>query len=448
MSECGTGKTYVACAVVHELKTPTLVICPKIAAFQWHEAAAHFGDTISAIGYEKLRTGRTPFGTWERMPDNDDREYHQCQCCQRKMAPDDKLPCYAHHLGIHCIVVKRKPWDYGRFTFHRSIETVVFDEVQRCGGDSLNADMLIAAKRDRLRVLGLSATLASSPLQMRAIGYTLDLFQHPSQFLRWARQYGVRWDQAFRGEHWFKTPEQQTYIMGTIRDTILPSRGVRVTTASIPGFPEVDISSELYDLEESGRINEIYEEMFEALADLDKRSESDETPLTLMLRAQQRVELLKVPIVVELAQDSIEKGFSIGIFVNYRQTMDELRERLKCDCFIDGSPDGVRHRQRSIDRFQTHKSSLILVNTAAGGVGLSLPDLDGKHPRGGLVFPSYSAQTLKQVFGRFPRDSSKSKSFYRVLLAAKTADVKIHKALKAKLNNLDSLNDGDLMPGC
>jgi hypothetical protein len=33
-----------------------------------------------------------------------------------------------------------------------------------------------------------------------------------------------------------------------------------------------------------------------------------------------------------------------------------------------------------------------------------------------------------------------------VLLAAKTADVKIHKALRAKLNCLDALNDADLLP--
>src|SRR4029079_18444583 len=125
---------------------------------------------------------------------------------------------------------------------------------------------------------------------------------------------------------------------------------------------------------------------------------------------------------------------------------EELRARLKCDCFIDGSPEGVRGRARSIAAFQTHESRLILINTAAGGAALSLPDLDGQHPRGGLAMPGYSAEKLRQVFGRFPRANSQSRSFYKVLLAAKTADVKIHKALRAKLNCLDALNDADLLP--
>jgi hypothetical protein len=40
----------------------------------------------------------------------------------------------------------------------------------------------------------------------------------------------------------------------------------------------------------------------------------------------------------------------------------------------------------------------------------------------------------------------KSKSIYRVLFAAGTRDERGHRLLSPKLNNLDTLNDGDLLP--
>lgn len=447
LSDCGTGKTYVACAVISELKTPTLVICPKIACTQWRAAAAHFGDSLSVIGYEKLRTGRTPYGRWERQLGNEDRDFFKCQCCQLVVDFENFVPCYCHPLGIHCIVRKTLRWNYGKFTFNPAVRTVIFDEIHRCGSDSLNSDMLIAAKRQGLRVLGLSATLASTPIQLRAIGYALDLFPHPAQFAQWARKYKVRYDASFHGYHWFASDAQQATILANIRRTIIPDRGVRVTTGEIPNFPEVEITAELYDLDEAPEIARIQRDMVDALRILDQRVGQDvETPLTIQLRAHQRVELLKVPLAVELAQDYLAKGISVGIFVTFKQTMSELRRLLKCDCFIDGSPEGVRSRQCHIDRFQNNEAQLILVNSNAGREALSLHDLHGGHPRGGLVFPGYSATALRQVFGRFPRDGGHSRSFYRVLLAANTGDVAIHRALRAKMNNLDALNDADLLP--
>lgn len=443
-SDCGVGKTFSACAVMSALGLSSVAVVPKIAVSQWQDAAEHFEDTISVVGYEKLRTGRSPFGTWENMPQGDeDRDYFQCQCCQLRVDFDNFQPCYCHPLGIHCVVNKRKPWDYGKFSFHPKVEFVIFDEIQRCTAlNSLNADILIAAKRQNLRVLGLSATLASSPLQFRALGYMLGLFGAPQGFVPWARRYGVRYDLNFHGLHWAVGAEKQLGVMRDIRSSIIPSRGVRVSTADIPGFPEVDIQAELYDLDDDAR-----KEMAAALNSIaEQAAKHQSTALVEESSAAQRVEMLKVPLAVELAGDYLEKGYSIGIFVNFRRTMEELMLRLKCDCIIDGSTAGVKNRAKNIEAFQTHRSRVILINVAAGGAALSLPDLDGEHPRAGLVMPGYSAEKLRQVFGRFPRANSKSRSLYRVLLAAKTGDIKIHRALRAKLNCMDALNDADLLP--
>lgn len=454
-SDTGTGKTYTACAVAATLKRPTLAIVPKIAVSVWERAAEYMGEPMSVIGYEKLRTGRTPFGRWDRVPPTEfggRGETLVCETCQQVVDLVKYNPCYCHPQGIHCVKVKKKPWDYGKFTFAPEIEQLIFDEVHRCNGkDSLNADVLIAAKRQGIPTLGLSATAACTPLQMNALGYLLGLHTGGHDFYRWAARYGCRKDPVFHGWKWMVSASKQAGIMTEINSKIFPEHGVRLRTADIPGFPDREIIPELYDLEKAGQIDKLYAEMSESLEALKKRSEMDKAPdhpLTLMLRAQQKIELLKVPLAVELASDYAAKGYSVALFVNFSQTVAELRRRLKCDCFIDGSPEGVRGRSQSIDLFQRNASNKIVVNSAAGGVAVSLHDLDGEHPRVGLVMPTFSATVFRQLLGRLHRDGGKSLALYRVLLAAKTIETKIYRALTAKLDNLDALNDSDLNPVC
>lgn len=468
-SDMGTGKTFVAAAVATILQLPTLVVCPKVAVTAWERAAARFDEKFSVLGYEKLRTGNTPFGWWDNpLPADADLDYFKCQCCQLRVDLANAQPCYTHHLGIHCIETKRKSWNYGKFNFHPGVRLVIFDEGHRCGGlDSLNAEMMIAAKRQNIKMLMLSATAACNPLNMRALGYNLDLhndkvdgtLNHPKtgrpiylakpNFFRWAAQYGCRRDVRFHGFRWMVGRDRQLQVMAEIRDSFLAQRGVRVTVDEIPGFPERDVTAELFDLEEGGAINRLYDEMASAIVELAERSADDisaDHPLTKILRARQKVELLKVPVAVELARDYLDKGYSVGIFVNFSQTMSELRARLKCDCFIDGSAAGVKYRQRSIDAFNENTERLILINSEAGGVAVSLPDTSGDHPRIGLVFPGFSAVTFRQILGRFHRENGKSRCHYRVLFAANTVEVTAHRNLRAKLDNLDQLNSEDMMP--
>lgn len=466
LSDMGTGKTFVAAAVAAAKKWPTLVVVPKVAVTAWHRAAEHFNDSFSVLGYEKLRTGRTKFGWWDNPLPSDPSEldFFKCQCCQLRVDFNNYTPCYCHPRGFHCLETHRKSWDYGKFNFHPAIKLVIFDECQRCSGmDSLNADMMLATKRQNIKMLGLSATPASSPLGFRALGYNLDLhndktdmisdyntgtqYRLKPNFFRWAAQYGCRKDSRFHGFKWMAGKAKQLGIMAEIRASIVPARGVRVAISDIPNFPKCHVSAELYDLEGSGEIDRLYAEMAESLTVLDQRAALDhENVLNVILRARQKIELLKTPIAVELANDYLEKGCSVGVFVNFRQTMDELRRRLKTDCIIDGSPAGIRNRQTNIDSFNDNDDRLILINTEAGGAALSLPDLDGNHPRVGLVFPGFSAMMFKQLLGRFPRESSKSASLYRVLFAADTVEAKMHRALSCKLDNLDALLDDDLTP--
>lgn len=451
LSDCGTGKTYTAAAVLQALDEPTLAVVPRIVVPQWHEALGHFGGKISVIGYEALRTGRTGYGWWDNTPPAAFKreEYFKCTICQCVVDLDNFSPCPHHPAGFHCLEVKKKAWKYGKFNFHPNIRRLVFDEAHRCAAiDSLNADMMFAARRQGIPTLGLTATAACSPLQMKALGYLLGLHQG-ANFYQWTRQFHCGKIPGMPGWHWLAGKDKQRADMEKINRLIIPSRGVRVSIADIPNFPKRTVTSELYEIDGAEEIDRIYrEEILPLLADLEKRKAQDvaiEHPLTMLLRARQKVELLKVPMIVERAKDLMESGNSVGIFVNFALTIRALSKLMKCPRVIDGNtPDETR--QRIADDFNNDRHRDVIINSAAGGVGLSLPDLNGFYPRHGLVSPPLCARTFLQLAGRFHRESSKTPCFYHVLLAAKTVEEKVHKQLRLKLNNLESLNDGDFVP--
>lgn len=450
-SGTGTGKTYTGAFVASSLGLPCLVVGPKVSKSPWSRAANHFRDSFSFCNYELLRAGNTNFGGWDKYKPG--KDYLVCEVCQCKVA---EQPCPYHPRGIHCVTRKRTAPVYGNFSYHPAVRFLIFDEEHRCNGlDSLNAELLIAARRQGIKTLCLSATLAQSPLQMRALGYALDfhadkreydilragkLIEVPS-FFSWVHRYKCRQDQRFGGMHWFAGAEDQKRIMKEIRDQIFPSRGIRIRSEDILGFPKRVILPELYEVPEAG---EQYERMKEAIEKLRITSLSDknpEHPLTLILRARQKIELLKVPIAAELAEDDFEKGHSIVFFVNFRQTIDELLKFFPDAGVIDGQ---TGNRDGVIDSFQANELRRLIVNNEAGGVCLSLHDLHGDFPRMGYFFPNFSATSADQVFGRLQRDGGKSTCYYRVILAENTVESRIYSALRRKLGAMGALMDGTL----
>ena len=134
---------------------------------------------------------------------------------------------------------------------------------------------------------------------------------------------------------------------------------------------------------------------------------------------------------------------SIVLFMNFTDSIDALSERLKTKCIVDGR-NKKREREKNIDNFQNDKKRVIIVNTQAGGAGISLHDLNGKYPRMALISPSYSAIVLKQCLGRVHRDGAKTKALQRIVFVANTVEEKVCESVKEKLGNLDLINDGVL----
>jgi hypothetical protein len=452
-SETGTGKTYVAAAVLAARPLPTLVLCPKIVVSAWKEAANHFGDSVSSMGIEMVRTGRTPFGRWKNQPPPGylSEKFFKCQCCQRIVDLDKFEPCYAHHLGIHCLIPKKKEWRYGEFIWNRAVKRIVFDEAHRMGGiDTLNGRMLVSAKRQGIQTLSLTATPACSPLNLWGLGELLGLHAGGPDFYRWARRHRCGTVPGMQGFRWLAGADKQVGIMRDIHHEIFPSRGVCVRTSDIPGFPERIVTADCYDIENPQVVDSLYRSMADALAALEEKKSFDadpEHPLTKILRILQKLELMKVPVAEELTRDYLAKGYSVALFVNYRQTVDELCARLHTTCLIDGRQTGSpAARQECIENFQSNRSRVIVANNEAGGVAVSLHDKHGGHPRVGLVMPMHKVTSLKQVLGRLPRVGGKSPAIYKVILAAGTYEEQMRRTLNKRVNSLDSLLTGDFFP--
>jgi superfamily II DNA or RNA helicase len=390
-SETGTGKTVCGAEVARVANAPTLVVCPKAVIPSWERELAERGVKADVINYEKVRGGKTKFGKW---------------------------------------VNKRWVW-----TIPESL--IIFDEAHKCSGiGTQNSKILIEAK-DRHAVLMLSATIANNPLQMRAAGWVLGAHAL-GNFWQWTAKYGCvknRWNgMEFGGTI--------SHIQALAQS--ISHRCARMTQEELKDhFTETMIVTE--PLEFGDEIREIYREMEDELAVLeaaekhDSKSEAAEA-LVKQLRARQRVELLKVPVIKDMVEDLLAEGKSIAVFVNFKATLDALAEKLGTRATVHGDQT-TDERQQHIDGFQNDQERVIICNIAAGGVGVSLHDVTGQFPRAAIISPSWNEKDIIQTMGRVHRAGGKTPSMQRILFAAGTVEEKVQQSVVKKIKRLKTLNE-------
>ena len=404
-SDTGTGKTVVALTVAQRLGLSPFVICPKAVVPSWTEWAESFGFTdFTVINYEKLRAGTTKF--------------------------------YKKKSAYKGQFLKIKPDSH----------IIIFDEDHRCKGyKSENSKLMVAAKSMDFPTLCLGATSCTNPIEMRALGYVLDMHNN-SNWWNWCLKNGCKkgtfgglvfrgWNTVLKGFH--------DHIYGS-------GRGSRIRIADLPSgsFPETLIVADGYDVKGSSYITGLYDDLKVSIRDIENKINTDDSALTLQLRARQEIELVKVPIFESLAKDAIECGHSVVIFVNFRDTMEALTKRLSTAAdisFVYGAQDSFT-RDLEVKRFQKNETRICICMTQAGGTGLSLHDEHGDHPRVSLISPSFSAIDLRQALGRVHRATGKSPSIQKIVFANDTIEMGVCKAVREKLNNIDLINDDEMNP--
>jgi len=389
-SDTGVGKTYVAAFTAKELGWKVAVICPKSVIPSWKAALESIGVPYLFISnIEALRFKGTYF-----------------------KKDKDSIFEYRWHLPERVLLI--------------------FDEAHRfSGSDTGNAKILASAPKP---VLMLSATCADSPVHLRAIGHQLGIV-HWDKWYAWCFQNGCVKNLPFNGLKFVGGQE----VIERLHKQVFGEKGIRLRISDLgDAFPSNSIEAVPITVDDADAINAEY---VEALQQLEAEAP---TYAVQLLRARQISEHLKVQSIVEMTEDLLKEGKSVAIFVCFRDTLDLISKNFPNGSLIFGEQDPL-DRQEAIERFQSNVSSVIVSTIQAGGVGVSLHDLEGDHPRVSLICPSFSAVDVKQALGRIHRNGAKTPCIQRILFAAETVEEQVRRKVEQKIDRIDLLNDGDLV---
>lgn len=320
---------------------------------------------------------------------------------------------------------------------------------------SQNSKMLRYAKGTKARPMYnvlLSATAASDPTEMKASGYLLGLHEYVN-FMHWAKQLGCNLD-PWNNLKFTESKKKATVYLAELRESIYPEKGVKISRAQMAEFfSNTQLIDDPLDFGDDGAIAKLYDEMETYIEELDAKEMMDNPDpaaeaLIAMLRARQRVELLKVSLIVEMIQEAVAEGFHVAVFLNFNDTIRALNEKLGGSVPIVWGTDPETKRQqtdeernRAIDSFQSNVDNIILLNIEAGGVAINLHDELGGAPRLALISPTWNEKSLQQVLGRVDRAGAKTDTLQRILFAAGTIEETVREALARKLENLKSLHE-------
>lgn len=456
-SDTGTGKTYTSVALIKMLKLKPLIICPKSVINSWLKVIKMFNLEILGISnYEALKCGKMY---------NESMEYIKCPFINKIIESDkkhtdsiisnNKSPSINLMDGSDNKKIKEDTEDKedkeDKYEF--IIPTfagkepndlinnfiIVFDEAHRCKNfKTTNSKILIAAYQAKIKILLLSATISDKIECFKPFGYILGYYDKINTYNIWLRRQLM----VFKVLHDKTNFTEDQKRIDIIHRRLFPNKGSRMKISLLGNlFPSNQIINQTYYLADHDKINKLYQEMNQALADL-KVKELRATALGRIIRCRQHIEILKVPIFLELAEDAIENGYNVAIFVNFHETLEHLAFQLDADCFIHGK-QGLEERIQCIEDFQSNKKNIIIAIIQAGSVGISLHDLHGT-PRMSLISPTWSGQDLVQCLGRIHRAGAKTPAQQKIILCADTYEEQISKIIQKKLTNISGINDCDL----
>jgi superfamily II DNA or RNA helicase len=423
LSDCGTGKTFVGCEMIRRLGEPTLVVCPKISMTNWKRAGDFMGTDFDVLNYDKLRRGDTPYLRKEVVAHRN-----------KKVKQEDGT-----------VKIVRVP--IYRYVWAKEVKRVVFDEAHRCSAlDSLQSTLLRDAVSQGKNPLMITGSVAESPLQLKSIGYAFGLHDN-TNFWWWAQQHGC-FKPPFGGLKFTTSSERAAEIMGKLHAQIFPEKAIRIRVTDLGDYYKgYVLDCPLIDVPNPAEIDRLNSEIAAALEDLEKRIEergsTEEHPMTKLLRARQRLDLLKIPAKAELAKDLLATGHTVFLFENFSESITQLRLLFpEAGVIVGDTPQ--EERQRIMDAVQCDELRIVLLNQQAGGECISLQNITGRYRRASIVSHQHSAKTFRQVIFRTARSGATESALVLMPLVAGTVEEGIKKSVERKSLCLDSLNDGDL----
>lgn len=425
LSVMGTGKTYVACSIANELGLPVVVICPRNAKNNWRKVLDNFKiRDYNLINYETLIRGNSPYLKYDL------KKFHRTSDWWKSEG----------------VILKFKKNSF-----------IIVDEEHRCKGQkSLSSDLLLALKnkqkKNHYKLLGCSATAATSVWDMRAWGYSSDLHQGYN-YKSWCKNHGVRYN-AYGSIDWDADQADARDGLFRIHDKIFnedatAGRLKREDFGDL--FPDNILHSKVFDIgTNADKLTDVYNTMQSEISALDDRSASYKNHIfAIMIKARRKAELLKVPAMVEWITDIYEEGSNPVVFCNFKDSIDAILSRLTekklrdtTSLLVGGQSEQLNASELAL--FQENKKRIFIANLQAGNASIGLHDITGDYPRCSLINPSWKALDFYQASGRIPRAEGKTKCLQYFMYANVGIEESMARRLNDKLNNLETLNDGDV----
>ena len=398
-SVTGSGKTVIALLAAKALNRAVCVVAPKVTLTSWEKTAKACGVKLHwAKNYEILRSKST----------NVDKDF--------MIAPLRVTPRHTR-------------WYIPRGSL------LIFDEAHKLSGlDSANSAMLVAAKKQNIPTLLLSATLAESPLKLKAIGFAMGLHDNSEAgFYRFCMRNGVK-----------KTPfglsfDKDPTVMADVRKKC-GSRLSGLTIDQIPDMPRhtIQVLGVIPDID----VDDVYARV------LEEQELNSFDPLVESLRARQLAELGKVNGLADQVRVAYEAGNAPVVFVNFLETGERLLESLAdLDPFFIYGEVKNDIREEVIGEFNTGKRHLLICQSASMGVGVSLHRThEDARPRISFISPGWSSTEFIQILGRIRRLNSLDSHVVQKVIFAEGSEIeeRVAKSIEAKLDCLSELNDSDL----
>lgn len=427
-SDTGTGKTFSSLGFSRLINCVPFIICPKPVMNSWKKACDFFDiKPYSIINYDTLRNGK--------IIDEDDNKIKTNYIIKM----NDKQ--YSKKVGIDDDDVLRIEIKGDKKTNQKSCyiwnlpknAILIFDEAHKCKNNgTLNSQLLLSAKDISNPVLLLSATLIDKP----------------DNFLNFA--YLLGFGDTLYSTRVFLNKYQSDYnMMLDLHKKIFPEKGSRIQIKNLGNlFPDNLVISDCYTMEPDieQEIAKSYEIIKKSIQDLKNKEKKDsENILTILLRARQKIEMLKLPTICNLIEDHLSGNYSVVVFLNFNESINILRQHYKLketQLIVGNQPDEIRNK--ALELFQENKNKLLICNIQSGGTGVSLHDTIGGNPRVSLISPTWSSTLFVQTLGRIHRSGGKSKALQKIVFCAKTIEEEIAEKVKIKLKNLNLLNDGEL----
>jgi len=428
-SDTGTGKTYVAIATCIELGKRPIIICPKTLIYNWLSVCEYFElKPYEIVNYETIRTGKS---------------YIDSRFNNRMDSPFITLEEYEPGKSRKNVYEWSVPDD----------GMIIFDEAHRCKSiNSDNGKLLLSTKQlitDKIPVLLISATICEKTTDMKIPCYLFDKILDTRKYNHYVKNLVNRYPNCavrksdFAEKTSYNNAKDNANSMMIYEEIKNHTSRMRIKDLG-DKFPKNQWYAQQYTADHPDDISKLYDEIAEHMAELKKKQSKENHHLARIIKLKQEIEMRKIPIFLEQAQIFLDNNKSVIIFVNYIRTLEIIQAKLNIKSVIRGKQN-LQERVKYIEDFQSNKERIIICQIRSGGVGVSLHDLHGNHPRAVLMNYPDSASDLLQALGRAYRAETKTPVLQIIIFVANVEYEKtIMNNINKKLTNISAINDGDL----